>query len=104
MSQGFSCPQSLSQSSTPTPEEIAFSNATDVGLELSELTDIPTGTGYSEDCLSLNVWSKPQSGEAQKAVMIFIYGGGFSGGSSVVPVYDGSPLVDQYDVVIVTFK
>jgi hypothetical protein len=29
-----------------------------------------------EDCLYLNIWSKPQTGEKKKAVMIWIYGGG----------------------------
>jgi carboxylesterase type B len=31
---------------------------------------------YNEDCLTLNVWSKPQEGEKKKAVLVWIYGGG----------------------------
>ena len=31
---------------------------------------------YSENCLSINVWTKPQTGERKKAVMVWIYGGG----------------------------
>jgi carboxylesterase type B len=31
---------------------------------------------YSEDCLTLNIWTKPSSGEKGKAVLIWIYGGG----------------------------
>jgi len=34
------------------------------------------GDYFSEDCLTLNVWTKPQQGEVKKAVMIWIYGGG----------------------------
>jgi carboxylesterase type B len=34
------------------------------------------GDKFDEDCLTLNVWSKPQSGEKAKAVMVWIYGGG----------------------------
>ena len=34
------------------------------------------GKTVSEDCLTLNVWTKPQTGEAKKAVMVWIYGGG----------------------------
>lgn len=36
------------------------------------------GQGYAmgEDCLTLNVWTKPQSGEKSKAVLFFIHGGG----------------------------
>jgi cholinesterase len=33
------------------------------------------GNPQSEDCLTLNVWTKPQSGEKKKAVMLWIYGG-----------------------------
>jgi cholinesterase len=29
-----------------------------------------------EDCLFLNIWTKPQVGEKKKAVMIWLYGGG----------------------------
>jgi carboxylesterase type B len=31
---------------------------------------------YNEDCLTLNVWTKPQEGEKKKAVLVWIYGGG----------------------------
>lgn len=34
------------------------------------------GIALSEDCLTLNVWTKPQIGEKTKAVLFFIYGGG----------------------------
>ena len=38
----------------------------------------------SEDCLSLNIWTKPQSGEKKKAVMVWLHGGGKSPrGSSI---------------------
>ena len=30
----------------------------------------------SEDCLTVNIWTKPQTGEAKKAVLFWIYGGG----------------------------
>lgn len=31
---------------------------------------------YGEDCLALNVWTKP--GAQKKAVMVWVYGGGMS--------------------------
>jgi cholinesterase len=34
------------------------------------------GNPVSEDCLTINVWTKPQVGEKKKAVMVWIYGGG----------------------------
>lgn len=33
---------------------------------------------FGEDCLKLNIWTKPQTGEKGKAVMIWIMGGGKS--------------------------
>lgn len=29
-----------------------------------------------EDCLSLNIYTKPQVGEKKKAVLVWVYGGG----------------------------
>ena len=34
------------------------------------------GHTFSEDCLSVNVWTEPQCGEKKKAVLLWIYGGG----------------------------
>ncbi|EAU33869.1 cholinesterase [Aspergillus terreus NIH2624] len=57
-----------------------------------------------EDCLTINVWSKPQQGEQKKAVLFWIYGGGFAIGSASSAVYDGSILADENDVVVVSFN
>jgi cholinesterase len=34
------------------------------------------GNAMGEDCLTVNVWTKPQVGERAKAVLFFIHGGG----------------------------
>lgn len=34
------------------------------------------GNAMGEDCLTVNVWTKPQVGEKAKAVLFFIHGGG----------------------------
>jgi cholinesterase len=47
----------------------------------------------------LNLWTAPQKGEAKKAVMLFVYGGGFETGTTAGT--DGSRLVDREDVVVV---
>jgi carboxylesterase type B len=59
---------------------------------------------YSEDCLFLNIWTKPQTGDAKKAVLVWIYGGGFNSGSSSIPGYNEANIAGQEDVVVVSFK
>jgi cholinesterase len=63
-----------------------------------------TGAQYSEDCLNLNVWTMPQTGEAKKAVLVWIYGGAFDSGSSSIPGYNGANIAEQEDVIVVSFK
>lgn len=58
----------------------------------------------SEDCLTLNVWTKPQNGESSKAVIFWVHGGSFRSGSSKFPIYNGKNIADQDDVVVVSFK
>lgn len=62
------------------------------------------GDVFSEDCLTVNVWTKPQTGETKKAVLVWIYGGGFSTGSSRTAAYNGQYIADQEDVVVVSLK
>jgi cholinesterase len=59
---------------------------------------------FGEDCLTLNVWTKPQTGEARKAVMVWIYGGGFTMGGSDNGGTNGARLADEEDVVLVSIK
>nr|POE82248.1 para-nitrobenzyl esterase [Quercus suber] len=62
------------------------------------------GQRPQEDCLTLNVWSKPQSGSAKKPTLVWIYGGAFDTGGTNITAYNGQYFVDQEDVVIVSFK
>ncbi len=55
----------------------------------------------SEDCLYLNVWTGAQTSEEKRPVFVYIYGGGFSSGSSAVPIYDGEEMAKK-GVVFVT--
>jgi cholinesterase len=87
----------------PTAAEIAAANLTDVGIEVFEVLS-NTNASYSEDCLYLNVWTKPQTGEAKKAVLVWVYGGAFTSGSSSIPAYNGANIANQEDVVVVSFK
>ncbi|KAK2013694.1 carboxylesterase [Colletotrichum eremochloae] len=64
---------------------------------------VDTGS-QSEDCLTLNVWTKPQTGDAKKAVLVWVHGGAFSTGSSRIPAYNGKFIADQEDVVVVSMN
>jgi para-nitrobenzyl esterase len=54
-----------------------------------------------EDCLVLNVFT-PAADAAQRPVMVWLHGGAFSIGSGSSQVYDGGPLAQREDVVVVT--
>jgi para-nitrobenzyl esterase len=64
----------------------------------------------SEDCLTLNVWTPdvPDQPRAEPAtarpVMVWIHGGGFTGGSGSVFLYRGGKLARNGDVVVVTIN
>ncbi|MCB8928371.1 MAG: carboxylesterase family protein [Ardenticatenaceae bacterium] len=64
------------------------------------------GEDYSEDCLTLNVWTnaKETGRRAEKLpVIVWIHGGGNTSGGSSVPVYDGEALARK-DVVFVSIN
>jgi para-nitrobenzyl esterase len=60
------------------------------------------GTRVSEDCLHLNVWTPALRDGKKRPVLVYIHGGGYSGWSSNVDVYDGARLCTRGDVVVVT--
>lgn len=101
--QGPNCPIKSSNSSGPSLTAIAAANLTSAGILNSEIFGDSTGK-YSEDCLYANVWTKPQTGEAKKAVLVWIYGGGFNSGASSYSGYNGANIVESEDVVVVSFK
>ena len=55
----------------------------------------------NEDCLYLNVWSKPTT--EKKPVLVYIYGGGFRSGGAACPIYDGEAVANK-DVVFVSIN
>lgn len=61
-----------------------------------------TASHYGEDCLSLNVWTKP--GRRNAPVLVFLYGGAFIWGLTDTKLYDGTIFANNNDAVIVTVK
>ena len=65
--------------------------------------------GGNEDCLFLNVWTpylpaKKVPKKKLKAVMVWIFGGGFTAGSPNVEANDGGNLAARGDVVVVALN
>jgi para-nitrobenzyl esterase len=57
-------------------------------------------SGLSEDCLYLNVWTPAKSATDALPVMVWIYGGGFVGGMTGIPAYDGARLAEKGIVLV----
>ncbi len=57
-------------------------------------------SGKSEDCLYLNVWTTAKSAKEKLPVLVWIYGGGFSFGSTSDPVHNGEHLARKGVVLV----
>jgi para-nitrobenzyl esterase len=51
------------------------------------------GIEHNEDCLYLNIWAP--AGKGPFPVYVWIHGGGFTGGHSFEPMYDGAQLAED---------
>ena len=63
----------------------------------------PREPARSEDCLYVNVWTSATGAGDRRPVMVWIYGGAFTGGSGGLQWYDGENLAAK-GPVIVTFN
>ena len=70
-------------------------------LQAEDETEYASFLPQSENCLTLNIWTSGV--ENKKPVMFYIPGGGFVGGGSADPLYNGSSLA-AHDAVIVTIN
>jgi len=61
-----------------------------------------TASPYSEDCLSLNVWTPGTAGK--RPVMVWLHGGGFASGAGTWGWWTGENLAAAQDVVVVSLN
>jgi para-nitrobenzyl esterase len=54
----------------------------------------------SEDCLYLNFWTCAKTASEKRPVIVWTYGGGFTGGAGSEPRYDGEALAKKGAVVV----
>jgi para-nitrobenzyl esterase len=57
-------------------------------------------SGKSEDCLYLNIWTPAKTASENLPVLVWIYGGGFSFGSTAEPVTTGEKLAGKGVVLV----
>lgn len=63
----------------------------------------PTGPAPSEDCLYVNVWTPAKAAGDRLPVMVWTYGGAFTGGSGAEARYDGESLAKK-GIIVVTYN
>jgi para-nitrobenzyl esterase len=67
---------------------------------ISEVFSLDRREPMGEDCLKINIFT-PALGNGRRPVMVWLHGGGFSGGSGNWLLYDGTNLARKEDVVVV---
>ncbi len=68
---------------------------------ISEVFSLDRREPMGEDCLAVNVFT-PGIGSGTRPVMVWLHGGGFSGGSGNWLLYDGTNLARKENVVVVS--
>jgi para-nitrobenzyl esterase len=58
------------------------------------------GNGVGEDCLYLNIWTPAKTPGEKLPVLVWIYGGGFSFGSTSTPVHNGEHLARKGVILV----
>ena len=62
------------------------------------------GNPQSEDCLTLNIWTKRPGSRNKTGVLVWIHGGRFTLGNTNTPFYQGQYIVESEDIVFVSIN
>ncbi|KAK3389752.1 cholinesterase precursor [Podospora didyma] len=96
---GFDCPLTASK-------PINYPGFTPQAQRIMDFFSSGAGTTQSEDCLTLNIWTKPPTAnapnEANKPILVYFYGGRFTVGNTNTPFLNGKYFASAEDVVVVT--
>ncbi|KZL69637.1 carboxylesterase [Colletotrichum incanum] len=94
---GFDCPLSPSR-------QIDYPEMTPQAQRIIGYFASAAGTPQSEDCLTLNIWTRRTNNarSTDKPVIVFFYGGRFAIGNTNSPFYNGKYFAAAQDVVVVT--
>ena len=79
------------------PQNLSSATGSDIRIAMGDIFG-PGNVG--ENCLVLNVWT-PGLVHRRRPVMVWLHGGGYTGGSDGSPTYDGTNLAHKQDVVVV---
>ncbi|KAJ5584948.1 Carboxylesterase type B [Penicillium hispanicum] len=94
-SYSLDCPANIA----PPP---SYPGLTPQGPGIIELLVGQNSTPKGEDCLYLNVWTRPAA--SLKPVLVAIHGGRYETGSVNNALYDGQELAADHDAVVVTIN
>ncbi|KAG0379306.1 hypothetical protein BGX24_000929 [Mortierella sp. AD032] len=83
-------------------KDVCPQSAPSDGVGASLLSGLLNGAQESEDCLNLNVYTPSLKGQKLLPVMFYIHGGGYTGFSGSVVLFDGGNLASRGGVVTVT--
>ncbi len=78
-------------------------DGTHVGPACPQAPDGANPPPTDEDCLRTNIWTPGATAGANRPVMVFIHGGGFTSGHGGNPLFDGARMAQQ-GVVVVTLN
>jgi para-nitrobenzyl esterase len=86
----------------PAPQPMEWPS---VFAELHQFLGDMVGPGQmGEDCLVLNLWTPSLHRPNKRPVMVWLHGGGYTLGSSGIPLYDGTNLAARHDVIVVSLN